>query len=114
MDDVITEIESGGSADRKWPNTHAVKFGPYREPVRIELRAYSNHHQGNGSSTAWMKLYYDGDEVGSHNGTGDPIPLQIAYYVYLETGTGASFRLDTSNKISTIRDFGFEATFQRA
>ena len=106
MADQMQTLQSGQTV--RWNMTHAVKIGPFPFPMRIAVRAYSNHFQGGGQSSAWMKLFYDRDLVGESAGTGDPIPLHVDYVVVLAGDSTASFRLDTGNRISTIQDYGFE------
>ena len=114
MTDIVQSLQSGKSINKRWSQTHAVNLGPYPVPARIEVRAFSDHHKGNATSTAWMKLYYERDLVGETSGSGDPIALHIDYYVYLAAASSASLRLDTSNRISTIKDFGFDVNFSPA
>jgi hypothetical protein len=92
----------------RWDGLHAIKLGPFNRPVRIKVRAYSDHYQGGPASTAWMKLFYDRDEVGGGSGQGDPIPLEVVYYLGLMAGNSADFRIDFGNHGSTVQDFGYE------
>jgi hypothetical protein len=110
MSEMLDSLQAGNSVRLNWPELQAAKLGPFPFPVRIAVRAYSGHYQGGGTSTASMKLYYERDLVGDAAGTGDPIDLNILYGVGLLGGETAAFRIDFTNRISTVRDHGFEFT----
>ena len=108
MTNVIQALQTGNGVTLHYPGLYAAKIGPFPMPVRIKARAYTDHHLGGGSSTAWMKLYYDETLIGEASGNGDPIALQVLYEVGLVGGAIAAFRLETGNHISTVQDLGFD------
>jgi hypothetical protein len=87
----------------------ATELGSFDFPVRIRLRAFTAHDGGGDSSTAWMKLFYDGVLVGEdsdrHFNAAD---LKVRYEVDIDRGNTADFRIESGNQGATERRYGFE------
>ena len=114
MTDIIQTLRTSSSGTLRWTETHALKLGPFPFAVKLNVRAFSDHHLGGPASTAWMKLFYERDLVDEASRTGDPIPLELFCNIHLAAGNGASLRLQTGNQGSTVKDYGFEVTFTLA
>lgn len=89
----------------------AAELGPYPRAYEFKVRAIANHDKGGDGSWAWLKLFYDGTEVGEqtdNNGGFNQTSLHVDYDFYLSAGSTAQLRIATENQGATLEDHGFE------
>lgn len=108
-------INANMGAEHPWdlPDVYAAEFGPYAIDVTFRARAYTQHTGGSDGSTAWMKLYYNGAQVGEasdqHFNTAN---LEADYDFYLTANSTAELRIDTGNRGATVATHGFQFTWR--